>query len=329
MTRSVRVLFLLAGAVLLGLLLVRIDISAARESVRAASPVWLVLAAIFLIVNVIVKALRWRWMVARFAGAYLDLRSAVAAILAGVAAASFSPARTVDLAKPVLLKHRFDTSLAASVAAVLVERAFDGVALVVLFGISLPLLGAGGAPFRPVAAAAGLFLAAGVLALTLPRTLRAVALRMIQRLPVSVGLRNGSERVTDALTGSLSLWRKRANLWPLMGLSVLAALADAARAAAVFRAMGLSLGLGGAMLAFSAANLVAVAALIPGGIGITELSMAAVAGLILRFPATHALVAGAVLLDRVLSYYLVVGVGALILLALGRPSREALPSAGS
>jgi uncharacterized membrane protein YbhN (UPF0104 family) len=68
------------------------------------------------------------------------------------------------------------------------------------------------------------------------------------------------------------------------------------------------------MLTVSVANLVGVVALIPGGIGITELSMAGVASLILRVPAAGAVVAGAVLLDRLLSYYLVAGAGALILL---------------
>ncbi|MDQ7843062.1 MAG: lysylphosphatidylglycerol synthase transmembrane domain-containing protein [Armatimonadota bacterium] len=329
MTRPVRSLFLLGGVVLLVVLLRKIDLPAARDAVRAASPAWFALAAALLVADVVIKAARWRWMVARAGGVQLDLGEAAAAILAGVAAASFSPARTVDLAKPMLLKQRFGTPLATSVAAALVERAFDGMALIVLFGISLPLVGWGGTTFRPAAVAAGFLLTAGALALASPPTLRAVALGLIRRLPVSVGLRNGSERVTEAFTGGLALWRTRANLWPLAGLSVLAGLTEAARTAAVFRAVGLPLSPGGAMLAFSTANIVAVAVLIPGGIGITELSMAAVAGLMLRLPATHHLIAGAVLLDRVLSYYLVVAVGALILVLAGRPaSAEAGPGAG-
>jgi len=330
MSRSVRALFLLGGIVLLAVLLRNIDLPAARDSVRAANPVWFALAVVLLAADVAVKAVRWRWMIVRVSGARLALRAAATAILAGVAAASFSPARTVDLAKPVLLKQRFNTPLATSVAAALIERAFDGVALIILFGLSLPLVGVGGATFRPAAVAAGFLLVAGALALASPPTLRAAALGLIRRLPVSVELRNGSARVTEAFTGGLALWRRRANLWPLAGLSVLAAFTEAARTAAVFRAVGLPLGPGGAMLAFSTANIVAVAALIPGGIGITELSMAAVAGFVLRLPATHHLIAGAVLLDRLLSYYLVVAVGALILVILGRPGPAGSgPSAGS
>jgi uncharacterized protein (TIRG00374 family) len=325
MTRSIRVLLLLAGGVLLGILVARIDLAGVRASLREADLLWLAAALLMLAANVLTKALRWRWMVFRLTGEHLDLPSAAMAILAGVAAASFSPARTVDLAKPLLLKQRFGTSLAPSTAAVLIERFLDGAALVVLFGASLPVLRAvRGASFHPALAAAGIVLVAGVAAFASPATLRALAARVIRRLPLSEELRHGSSRVTDAFTDNLSLWRTRANLWPLLGLSVAAALCDAGRLAAVFAAMHLSLGFPGAMLVFSVANLVAVVALIPGGIGITELSMAGLAALVLRTPAASAPVAGAVLLDRLLSYYLVVGVGALILLGLGRLAGRAM-----
>lgn len=325
MTRSIRLLFLLAGGVLLGVMLARIDLPAARASLRSADPFWLVVALILLAANVVTKALRWRWMVSRLTGKRLDLPSAALAIVAGVAAASFSPARAVDLGKPLLLRQRFGAPLAPSTAAVLIERFLDGAALLVLFGASLPMLRvARDAPFQPVLASAGILLVAGVAVLASPRTLRVIAARALRHLPLSEELRSGSARVADAFTDSLALWRTRANLWPLLGLSVAAAVCEAGRLAAVFAAMGLPLGFAGAMLTFSVANLVAVVALIPGGIGITELSMAGVASLVVRLPATSAPVAGAVLLDRLLSYYLVVGAGALILLGLGRLAGRAV-----
>ena len=315
MTRAIRWLFLLAGGVLLGVMLARLDLAGVRASLRETDPVWFGAALLLLTANVLVKALRWRWMVSRLTGHRLDLLSAGAAILAGVAGASFSPGRTVDLAKPLLLKQRFGVPLAPSTAAALIERFLDGAALVVLFGASLLVVPvARGAQLHPVLAAAGILLVAGAAGLASPRTLRALASRVIRRLPLSEELRSGSARVMEAFTDSLSLWRTRTNLWPLLGLSVVAALCEAGRLAAVFAAMGLPLGFAGGMLTVSVANLVGVVALIPGGIGITELSMAGVASLVLRVPAAGAAVAGAVLLDRLLSYYLVAGAGALILL---------------
>lgn len=330
MSRPIRLIFLLAGGALLAVLLLRVDLAAVRASIRAADPRWLGAALIFQAANILVKAGRWRWMVRRLTGHALDLPSASLAILAGVAAASFSPARTVDLAKPVLLKQRFDVALSTSTAAVLIERFLDGASLIVLFGASLPVLRAArGAQFHPALAAAGLLLLAGVGVLAAPSTLRALAARLIGRLPISADLRTGSSRVAAAFADGLALWRTRSNLWPLLGWSVGAALWEAARLAAVFAGLGLPLGLAGGMLSFSVANLVAVVALIPGGIGVTELSMAAVAGIVLGVPAASAGVAGAVLLDRVLSYYLVVGGGAVVLLGAGRSAgRVQTPSGG-
>lgn len=323
MSRSIRLVFLLAGAALLGVLLLRVDIAAVRGSLRGADPWWMGAALVCLGANVLLKAGRWRWMVGRLTGHTLDLPSAAQAILAGVAAASFSPGRTVDLAKPLLLKQRADVALSTSTAAVLIERFFDGVSLVVLFAVSLPVLRvARGATFHPALLAAGALLIGGMAVLASPRALRAASTRVIGRLPVSPELRAGGARVAGAFADNLALWRTPANLWPLLGWSAAAALCEAARLAAVFAALGLPLGLAGGMLTFSVANLLAVLALIPGGIGVTELSMAAVASLVLGLPVTSAGVAGGVLLDRLLAYYLVVGAGALVLLASARAARS-------
>ncbi|MGH6960579.1 MAG: lysylphosphatidylglycerol synthase domain-containing protein, partial [Dongiaceae bacterium] len=88
--------FLVAGAALLALLVIRIDVVGVRRAVAAADVRLLAAAVGLLTVNILIKALRWQVMVRRLTGARLDLPSAITAILAGVAAASFSPARSVD-----------------------------------------------------------------------------------------------------------------------------------------------------------------------------------------------------------------------------------------
>jgi uncharacterized protein (TIRG00374 family) len=107
--------------------------------------------------------------------------------------------------------------------------------------------------------------------------------------------------------------------------SIGAAVLEAGRLAAVAGAVGVPISLGGAMLVFSAANLVAVATIIPGGIGVTELTMAAAAALVTGLSPGAPLAAALVLLDRLLSYYLIVGIGAIILGASAR-GEEVLPS---
>lgn len=313
-----RLAFLLAGGLLLGLLIARADIFAIGRAVGRTDGLRLGLALLLLAANVAVKAVRWRLMVARLTGIPLSARHAVPAILAGVAAASLSPARAVDLAKPLMLKRLRGVELSTSTSAVLIERFLDGAALIVLLGGALLMLPiARTSQFGPVLSASGLLLIAGALLLASPAAVRALSTGVVERLPLSSGLRGRIHRFAHAFADGLMVWRAHRNLWPLLGLSVLAAILEAGRLAAVFAALGLAMPLAGAMLAFSAANLVSVLTLIPGGIGITELSMAGVAGAILGARPTVSEIAAAVLVDRALSYYLVVALGALVLLAWG------------
>lgn len=314
----IRLAFLLAGGLLLGLLVARADVSAIGRAMGQADGRWLGLAVLLLAANVAVKTARWQVMVARLTGIRLSARHAMPAILAGVAAASLSPARAVDLAKPLMLKRLRGVGLSSSTSAVLVERFLDGAALVVLLGGALVMLPiARTSQFGPVLSASGLLLIAGALLLASPAAVRALSTGVVERLPLRAGLRERIHRFSNAFADGLMVWRAHRTLWPLLGLSVIAAVLEAGRLAAVFAAVGLVMPVPGAMLAFSAANLVAVLTLIPGGIGITELSMAGLAGVILGARPTAPEVAAAVLVDRALSYYLVVALGALVLLAWG------------
>lgn len=315
---SIRLAFLLAGALLLGLLIARANVAAIAQAVGQADVRWLGVAVLFIAGNIAVKALRWQVMVARLTGIRLRARLAAPAILAGVAAASLSPARAIDVAKPLMLKRRWGVGLSTSASAVLVERFLDGAALVVLLGIAFLVLPiARTAQFSPIFSAAGLLLIGGTLLFVSPDAVRAVSTAVARRLPLRAGLRGRVLRLTAAFADGLTVWRARRTLWPLLGLSVIAGLFEAGRLVATFAAVGLQMPLAGAMLTFSAASLIAVLTVIPGGIGVAEVSMAGVAGVILGLRPTTAAVAAGVLVDRALAYYLIVALGAVVLVAWG------------
>lgn len=327
MNRWTRIGFLAAGGILLILLALRVDWAAVARVLSTARPAAVLAAAGFEAVNVTVKGLRWRMLVRRLTGAGppLSFGRAVQAVLAGVAAASVTPGRAFDLAKPLLLQRSHGTPLAAGVGAAMIERLFDGIALVVLFGISLLALPLARDPrFRPVLIAAGLLLAGGLAILIAPRGIRLVGrvgLRLLGWMP---GLQSIVQRAGIEFIEGVASSRASSTLPVLAAFSIGAAVLEAARLAAVANAVGVSMSLGAAMLVFSAANLVAVAALIPGGIGVTELTMAAAAALVTGLRPGAPMAAAIVLLDRLLSYYLIVGVGAVVLAASAR-GEEVLP----
>ena len=324
MSTWVRAALLVLGLFILAGFVVSLDLAANVSAVSGADAGWLALALALLVANVLVKALRWRVMAATMSQRPLSLPAASAAILAGVAAASLTPGRGVELAKPLLLRSSHGVPMTASTAAVVVERLLDGAALIILFAVSLLVVPAGrGSAFYPVIAAIGLFLAAGAALLLLPHRLTSLATWVTDRLPFPARVRSRVASIAERFAGGLAVWRRGGNFGLLLAMSVTAACVEVLRLTAVFAALRLHISVAAAMLAFCAANLLGAATFIPGGIGITEFSLAGIITLVTALGPRSA-VAAAVLVDRVLSYYLVVALGSLILVAASRRT----PSSG-
>lgn len=324
MSTWIRLAFLALGATVLVLLIAGTDVRELQEAVRGANRTLMAAAFLLLATNVGLKAVRWRFMAAQLAEPPISLWQAVTSVLAGVAAASLAPARGIELAKPLLLRRYRGVALSTSTAAVIVERLLDGVGLIVLFGVSLVLLPAGrAAVFRPVFAAIGVLIVGMGLVLVLPSRLSGILTRVISALPLPASVRPRVLSLVEAFFRGMLMWRRHEQLWIAVALSVAATIEEAFRLTLICAAMGTPITVPQAMFTFSLANLVAVLTLIPGGVGVTELSMTGIIRVIAAEGSSAALTA-AVLVDRLLSYYLVVMVGSLVLLAVGaaRPHQK-------
>jgi uncharacterized protein (TIRG00374 family) len=321
----IRIAFLALGAAVLLLLIAGADVAELRESVGGADRRLLGAAIVLLGLDIGLKAVRWRFMAAQLAQPPLSVWQAGISIVAGVAAASLAPARGIEFAKPLLLHRSRGVPLSRSTAAVVVERLLDGAGLIILFGVSLVLLPAGRAEvFRPLFIAIGFLVAAIGLALTVPSKLAVPLARIVSKLPLPESMRMRAARLVESFFRGMLLWRQQRQFWVVVALSVAASMTEALRLTVVFAAMNTPITVVQAMFTFSLANLVAVLTFIPGGVGITELSMAGIVRLIGSGGFAPAALTAAVLVDRVLGYYLVVVVGSLVLLAVGatRPRHQ-------
>lgn len=314
MTSTIRAILLGLGLVLLARFVVRLDFPGTVSAIHAAHAGSLTLAVLLLVANVGIKALRWQIMTRRMSDRPLPWTDAVAAILAGVAAASLTPGRSVELAKPLLLRSSHGVPMATSTAGVVVERMLDGAALSLLFVLSVVFVPAARlSVFRPVLAGIALFMVVGLTLLMLPHKLAAIAAWVTTRLHLPAQMQERMASIASRFAHALAGWRGHKALWFLLVLSVLAAFLEVLRLAAVCRSLGLPVGVAEAMLAFSAANLLAAVTFVPGGIGITEVSLAGLLVLATGVPPQTA-VGVSVLVDRTLSYYLVVAAGAVVLI---------------
>lgn len=309
--RWVSLLLLGAGIAILVAFAATTNYRQIGDALRGIRGSLLALAAAAVGSQILLKAVRWRFMIERLTGTAISWRFGAVSILSGVAAGSITPGRSFELAKAVMLKGSYDIPLRVSTSAMIVERMLDIVFLVVTF------LGcAAFVPTRMVLASRLLALliaaliGATVLVVVAPAGVQAWIGAGVRRLPVPPALRDRGLRLLETFFSSLLLLRGQRTLWPLLGMTFVVTALDVIRVFTVFRAMGVPLALAVVAFAYLGAAMLGMALLIPGGVGVTEVSMAGLIALLAPGTVAPALARSAVLVDRFLSYYLLVAIGA-------------------
>ncbi len=317
--RWVSLLLLGAGIAILVAFAATTNYRQIGDALRGIRGSLLALAAAAVGSQILLKAVRWRFMIERLTGTAISWRFGAVSILSGVAAGSVTPGRSFELAKAVMLKGSYDIPLGVSTSAMIVERMLDIVFLVVTF------LGcAAFVPTRMVLASRLLALliaaliGATVLVVVAPARVQTWIGAGVRRLPVPPALRDRALRLLETFFSSLLLLRGRRTLWPLLGMTLVVTALDVTRVFTVFRAMGVPLALAVVAFAYLGAAMLGMALLIPGGVGVTEVSMAGLIALLAPGAVAPALARSAVLVDRFLSYYLLVVIGAGFLVAYHR-----------
>jgi uncharacterized protein (TIRG00374 family) len=288
-------------------------------ALHGARPGLLVLAVAAVGVQVLVKAVRWRYMVARLTGTVISVRFSVISILAGVAAGSVTPARSFEVAKIMMLKGSYGTGLGLSTSAMLVERLLDIVLMVAAFlvaGLLLPRRMITASEFLLVLIAA--LIAGSIVLAAAPLGVRTWARHVLRELPMPAGVRVRAVRLTDTLCESILVWRQGRTLGVLVLVTAVVTALDLARVCIVFWAMGTGLSPTFVSFTYVGAAMLGMALLVPGGVGVTEVSQVGLIVLLAPHALPTVLARSAVLLDRTLSYYLPTLVGAGLLMAYHR-----------
>lgn len=317
--RWVRVVLVGCGVAILAVLAATIDVAQLAAAVRGVRPALFGVAGAALALQVTVKAARWRYMVRRLTGTQISLRFAVLSVVAGVAAGSLTPGRSFEMGKALLLKGTHGVGLGVSTSAMIVERVLDLVLLVgtllvaALFLPHQPIPGS-----RALIGVVGVFVAGVAVTGVVPLWVRDWARAAVERVPLSAPTRGRLVGLVDTLCESVLLWRQRGTLGVLLGLTALSASLEVARVWAVFWGMGAHLSVALVAFSYGGAALLGMALLIPGGVGVTEVSQVGLLTVLAGGAAASILLRSAVLVDRFLSYYLLVAGGAVVLIAFAR-----------
>ncbi len=307
------------GVAILVLFAATTNVRQLGDALRGVRPGLLGLAAAAVALQILVKAARWRYMIRQLTGTAISMRFAAISVLAGVAAGSVAPARSFELAKAMLLKGSFGTSLGQSTAAMITERMLDVALLIgalLLAAALLPrrVVTASGALLVTIAALAAVF----VLIVAVPLRVREWGTALLRSVPCPPAGRARLARLLDALCASVLLWRQGRTLGVLLLFSGAASGLDLARVCAVFWGMGAALPASFVAFTYVGAALLGMALLIPGGVGVTEVSQVGLVTLLAPGIVPSGVARSAVLADRFLSYYLLALVGAALLIAYHR-----------
>lgn len=263
---------LLISAVAVALVLRQVDLAAAADVLRTAAPAFVAATVACIGLDVALRALRWRGLLAPVAR--IPLPTVAASLLVGYLANNVLPARLGELVRSHHLGDRTSVSRASVLGTVVVERVVDTGTLVAIASAAIVVLAVRGIVASAVLvgiALTGLLVAGLALALVahrLPFADRAVA--AIGRWPAVV-------RAASRLRGGLAVAGRPRTMLAAIGWSVAAWAATIVAFAAAGQAIGVELTWGQAALLASGTSLVTAIPAGPGYIGTFELAAVEIA----------------------------------------------------
>lgn len=310
----------LIGVVILIIFIKNIPSELLSVSLREIGLINIIILLSLTALNLFLKAVRWRLLVFKIASAKISLKFSFSTILAGIAGSSIMPGR-VELTRPLMLKTEYDVPLSRSVSALSIERVMDLVSLLVIMTLGILFLSTSiSISFILPALAAVILVLAFFFLITIFTPHWITLIEKI--LFIFVRKENSREKIRQFLISffeGLSRLEKR-YVTGMTLFSIAINGIEIIRFYFLLQMTGLGVSLAAVGFAFTASILIGVVTMIPGGIGVTELSAAEIiTSLIPSLP--KGLVTSSVLLDRVIAYYLLVAAGALILTFYGRYSK--------
>jgi hypothetical protein len=167
------------SAVALTLVFRSVDIDSAWATLKTAQPVWVALLFVFVVLDIALRAVRWRVLLAPLAA--VSTRTTSASLLVGYLANNVLPARLGEVVRAHDLGGRTGLSRSAALGTIVVERVIDTMVVVAIASVAILVLSVRGVVASAVLAGLALTallavgVAAGIAAHRLPGAARVAA----------------------------------------------------------------------------------------------------------------------------------------------------------
>ncbi len=258
--------------VALALVVRSVDLGAAWEVLRGAQPQWIVLLVAFIAADVLLRAIRWRVLLAPLAD--VPFRATLASLLVGYLANNVLPARLGEVVRSHDLGERTGVSRAAILGTIVVERVVDTLVVVAIASVAILVLSVRGVVASAVLVGLAvtmllvLAVAVGIAAHRLPGAERVAA--FLDRWPRVRG-------ILGSLRDGLAVARSARTLVAAIVLSIGSWSCTVLAFAAAAQAVGVEPTMGQAALLAAGTNLATAIPAAPGYVGTFELAAVTIA----------------------------------------------------
>ena len=304
---------LLLGVVVLSLFIKNLDFTIIYLSLNELGLFNITFLISLTLINVILKALRWKFLVYKVSHKSISLPFSFSSILAGVTGGSFIPGK-VELAKPLMLHTKYDIKLSQSLSTLTIERILDFFILLLIISSAILFM-----PTQKIISISLVLLFMAVLIgvtsfLTFyPKPFIRLVQHIISRLPLSEKNRSELHNITDNLFCGFVILKSKSAVVISTILSLFTNGTEVLRFYFLLQLLGVNVSLAVTGFAFAVSIIIGVLTMIPGGIGITELSASQILSTLLP-SSPQVLIRIAVLIDRLIAYYLLLFLGSFVLI---------------
>lgn len=306
-------ILLFIGVIILFFFIKNLNLTIVSLSIISLGFKLTIILLLYVFSSVVIKAVRWQFLMVTITGTKISLGSSITANLAGIAGGSLLPGR-IDLVKPLMMKNNYAIKMSQSLSALMIERALDLLILLLIAAVSFFLI-----PAQDIINGYVVLTFIVMVFITLifliffPTILFKISTMIIRKVPSTSKTKMKIEEfITTVLYGFTSL-RSRFFMGLMLFLSFLTIGLEVVRFYFLIYFLGIQATPAIIGFALSAAVIIGVIALIPGGIGVTEFSAAGII-IALLSTAPEEVIKSAVLIDRFLAYYILLLIGSIILI---------------
>jgi hypothetical protein len=265
---------LIISAIFLWLAFRKVDFALVWEQLKTANLAYVALGIVAYFITLFVRT--WRWKILLLPMKSVSLVKLFPILSAGYMANNIYPARAGDLLRTVLLRKKEDVPISASLATIIVEHLFDGIAILALVLLNLGQL----TNFAPnsqwvgiieksafwVGLIFGLILLFFIGMVLLPEKMHQFTRWVINHL-IPTKFRESIGGIIEKFTVGLRVLRSPLQSLLVMFQSVLIWVIETGLYWGVMRAMGLQLTFQSLLMVVGIVNLVLLVPAAPGGLG--------------------------------------------------------------